>query len=314
LGPSSWNLPGISSGSGQELTTQVFASPSLIGVPAAFTVNVQYIQNGHQVRTSSFDLGAMVIGDIQLDVSNLGVRYIGNTPNLVGNILNEGNTPARFASLEMITQGQGQGRGTTSFYVPSTSSNNNNNNVETILMPNSSKYLGNIAVNSPAPFSIPLTLLQVPTAKSQQDNSGIATNKNMKEKMPSLTRIALNSSAVQSNSPRIDDITAPDTYPVLLNISYSDDLKNIHQIVLSNPVVIRPQQPVESHFQGGELYVILIGAAAAVVFTMILIRERLKIIRKDTLVSKKILENSNTTIHSPHPLDGKKVGAPFLPR
>jgi hypothetical protein len=136
----------------------------------------------------------------------------------------------------------------------------------------------------------------------------------MKEKMPSLTRIALNSSAVQSNSPRIDDITAPDTYPVLLNISYSDDLKNIHQIVLSNPVVIRPQQPVESHFQGGELYVILIGAAAAVVFTMILIRERLKIIRKDTLVSKKILENSNTTIHSPHPLDGKKVGAPFLPR
>jgi len=324
LGPSSWNLPSISSGSGQELTTQVFASPSLIGIPAAFTVNMQYIQNDHQVRTSSFDLGAMVVGDIQLDVNNLGIRYIGNTPNLVGNILNEGNTPARFASLEMITQGQGQGqgRGQTSFYLPSTTSNNNNN-VETILMPNSSKYLGNLAVNSPAPFSIPLTLAQVPIAKSQQDNSGIATNKNMKEKMPSLTRIALNSSAVQSNSSRTDDKAAPDTYPVLLNITYSDDLKNIHQIVLSNPVVIRPQQqPVESPFQGGGLYVILIGAAAAVGFAMILIRGRLKSNRKDNFVSEKILEgidhngkkgieDSNSLINSPHPLDEKKAGAPI---
>jgi hypothetical protein len=135
-------------------------------------------------------------------------------------------------------------------------------------------------------------------------------------------RIILNSSAVQSNSPRTDDKTAPDTYPVLLNITYIDDLKNMHQIVLNNPIVIRPQQPAESPFQGGELYVILIGAAAAVGFTMILIRGRLKFNRKDNLVSKEILEgidhngkkgieDSNTLIHSPRTLDGKKAGAPI---
>ena len=78
LGPSNWNLPTISSGSGQQLTTQVFASTSLIGSPVFFTVTVQYIQLGHQVRTSSFDLGAIVTGDIQLRVNNLVVRYIGN--------------------------------------------------------------------------------------------------------------------------------------------------------------------------------------------------------------------------------------------
>src|SRR5439155_26605549 len=60
LGPSNWNLPTISPGSGQRLTTPVFASTSLMGNPVVFTVAVQYIQNGHQVKTASFDLGAMV--------------------------------------------------------------------------------------------------------------------------------------------------------------------------------------------------------------------------------------------------------------
>ena len=108
LGPSNWNIPSISSGSGQQLTTQVFASTSLMGNPVVFTVTVQYIQNGHQVKTAAFDLGAMITGDIQLRVNNLGIRYIGNTPTLVGSILNEGNTPALFASVEMLQQGQGQ--------------------------------------------------------------------------------------------------------------------------------------------------------------------------------------------------------------
>ena len=65
LGPSNWNIPSISSGSGQQLTTQVFASTSLMGNPVDFTVTVQYIQNGHQVKTAALDLGAMITGDIQ---------------------------------------------------------------------------------------------------------------------------------------------------------------------------------------------------------------------------------------------------------
>ena len=108
LGPTTWNFPRITSGSGHQLSTPVFASTSLIGSPVFFTVTVQYIQNSHQVKTASFNLGAVVVGDIQLGVNNLGIRYIGNTPNLVGSILNKGNTPAQFASVEMLQQGQGQ--------------------------------------------------------------------------------------------------------------------------------------------------------------------------------------------------------------
>jgi len=179
LGPSSWNLPSISSGSGQELTTQVFASPSLIGNPVFFTVNVQYIQNGHQQRASSFDLGAIVIGDIQLRLNNLGVRYIGNTPNLVGNILNQGNTPAQFTSVEMITQGQGQ--------------------TQLLSLPNSSQYLGSIGVNSPVSFNIPLQQQNIATKGTNENISG-------------------------------------GQYPVSLKITYSDDLKNIHDKVINSTV------------------------------------------------------------------------------
>ena len=106
VGPSSWNLNSIKPQSQQELSTQVFASTSLIGSPIFFTVNIQYIQFGHQLKTASFNLGAIVVGDIKISVNDPNIRYIGNTPYLVGNILNQGNTPALFSSIEMVKQNQ----------------------------------------------------------------------------------------------------------------------------------------------------------------------------------------------------------------
>jgi hypothetical protein len=117
LGPTTWNLPTISSGSGQKFTTQVFASASAIGSPVFFTVTIQYIQNGYQVRTSTFNLGATVVGLIQLGINNLNVRYAGNTATLSGNILNQGNTPGLFSTIKMINQAQ----------TPSSSSTSNKN-------------------------------------------------------------------------------------------------------------------------------------------------------------------------------------------
>ena len=170
LGPSTWNFPSITSRSGHQLSTPVFASTSLIGSPVFFTVTVQYIQNSHQVKTASFNLGAIVVGDIQLGVNNLGIRYIGNTPNLVGSILNKGNTPAQFASVEMLQQGQGQSQTQTPL------SSTSNKNLTTILVPRSSQYLGNIVANSPVPFNIPLQIVQVPLGTAQQQQSAPSTN------------------------------------------------------------------------------------------------------------------------------------------
>ena len=102
LGDTHWNLQSIKAGSNVVLSTKVYAAPTLIGSPVFFTVAVQYIQNGQQLKTDSFDLGAVVVGDIKLEINNIGIRYLGNTPNLVGNLLNEGNTPALFTNVQMI--------------------------------------------------------------------------------------------------------------------------------------------------------------------------------------------------------------------
>jgi hypothetical protein len=178
LGPSTWNLPNIPSGSGQKLTTQVFASTSAISTPVFFTVSIQYIQNGYLVRTTSFNLGAVVVGLIQLGVNNLNVRYIGNSPTLSGNILNQGNTGALFSTIRMLQEGQAS-----------------NKNLATTLIPTSSQYLATLPPNIAVPFNIPLHVVR-----------GVGNDAN---------RAA---------------------YPVSLEITYTDTLRNVHNLIVNDTV------------------------------------------------------------------------------
>jgi hypothetical protein len=261
-----------------------------MGNPVVFTVTVQYIQNGHQVKTASFNLGAMVVGDIQLRVNNLGIRYVGNTPTLVGKILNEGNTPALFASMEMSQEVQGKSQ--TQMPLSSTS----NKNLVTILTPASSQYLGNIATNSPLSFNIPLQAVHLTISKDQQQNNN-TTNRNIKETIPSLTRIALNSTDMQSYGTGTDNNTTPGIYPVSFKITYSDNLKNIHDVVVISPLQIKPQQPEGSSNQVVELLGFVIGAAS-IGIAAIYIRKRLRSSRNENFVSKtykKILNRTTRT-------------------
>jgi hypothetical protein len=239
LGPSTWNLPTITPKSVQKLTTQVYASASLIGSPVFFSVDIQYIQNSHQVKTASFNLGAIVIGNIQLSVNNVGIRYIGNTPNLVGSILNEGNTPAQFASIEMLIQGQGQSQNRVLSSLTSTS----NKNSGTILLPTSSQYLGNIAANSPVPFNIPLQI--VSPGKQRQDSS--SSNNNSTGNIPPLTTNTSNQST-NNNIIGINNNLPAGLYPVSIKITYIDDLKNTRQLIVNNTVnVIDAQSSSITH-------------------------------------------------------------------
>jgi len=318
LGSSNWNLPTISPGSAQQLTTQVFASTSLMGNPVVFTVMIQYIQNGHQVKTASFNLGAMVVGDIQLRVSNLSVRYIGNTPTLIGKILNEGNTPALFASLDMVQRTQGQSQSQTE--TPLSLSPTSNNNFGTILTPSSSQYLGNIATNLAIPFNVPLQALHVPILNNHELNK-LTTNKNVKERIPLLTRIALNSTDMNAYGMGRDNNTAPGIYPVSLKITYSDNLKNIHEIVVNSPLQIKPEQPEGSSSQVLELFGTLI-VAAAIGILLIFIRKWLKSSTNKNRISKiyrKVfsrtpksrVEDGEAAVQSANLRHEKKAGAPI---
>ena len=183
LGDSRWNLQSIAAGSEQELTTRVYASTSLIGSPVFFTVTMQYIRNGNELRTESFQLGAIVVGNIQISVNDVTISYIGDTPNLVGNLLNEGNSPALFTTIELVGSGT-QER-------------------PQLLRPTvSSQFLGDLAVNSPLPFNIPLQITQ--------QNIG--------------QEVTLNG------------------YPISLRITYSDELRNTHELIVDETINLEPIQ------------------------------------------------------------------------
>jgi hypothetical protein len=157
LGDSKWNLNKIDPSTTQEFITSVFASKSLISSPVSFKVSIQYIYN-NQVKSDTLNLGANVIGDITVNINDLAVNYIGGNPNLVGNILNKGNTLALFTTIELLnpssTNNVDNQKLTTSSNPMSKDDKNN------ILLPASSfpQYLGDLEENSPLPFSIPLAM------------------------------------------------------------------------------------------------------------------------------------------------------------
>jgi hypothetical protein len=228
LGDTQWNMQSLRPGSNIVLSTKVYASPTLIGSPVFFTVTAQYIQNGQQIKTDSFDIGAVVVGDIKLEINNVGIRYLGSTPNLVGNLLNEGNTPALFTNIQMV---QSEGL-----------ANNNTTNSQSVpkgitILPLSSDYLGSIPANSPVPFSIPLRIIkQQERVSTQQNNINTLITDN---EVQGESQNTIEKSTANHNEPQLTNVQSgnqPLLYPVALNITYNDDLKNPHQLTINRTV------------------------------------------------------------------------------
>jgi hypothetical protein len=155
LGDSKWNLNKIDPLTTQQFQTRVFASKSLINSPVSFKVSIQYLDN-NQAKSDSFSLGANVIGDITININDLAINYIGGNPNLVGNILNKGNTLALFTTIEIMSSSSSPANKSIG-QLPSATQTAGKS---TILVPASSfpQYLGDLEENSPLPFSIPLAI------------------------------------------------------------------------------------------------------------------------------------------------------------
>jgi hypothetical protein len=131
LGESEWTVTEMGADYSEEFTTQVFAPTSLIGDSTNFDLTVRYLADG-QTETDSVDLGAYIDGEIAITAYEIEVNYIGGTPNIVGNLLNEGNTVALFTTIEIVDA----------------------SGLVTNLPPQ--QYLGDLEENSPLPFSIPV--------------------------------------------------------------------------------------------------------------------------------------------------------------
>ena len=162
IGPTTWSLSRLDSNSSHLISTKVYASTSTIGNPVFFTVTVQYIKNGQELKTDSFDIGAVVIGDIKIEPNNLGIRYIGDTPNLVGNLLNKGNSGALFTNLQVLSVSLQTGTG--------------NLRGGTNLLTGASQFLGTLQPNIPTPFSIPISIdLATPRSGGNKINQSLTT-------------------------------------------------------------------------------------------------------------------------------------------
>jgi hypothetical protein len=231
LGDSRWTFQSMLSQSKLNLSTKVFASSDLIGKPALFTLTVDYVSAG-QSKTDSLNIGTYVSGDIKIRVYDVAVNFIGGTPNIIGNLLNEGNTVGLFTTVELVKSNSSKS------FIPITPP---------------AQYLGDLSVDSPLPFSMPLTI----------DNR-------------TLSRIQ------------------PGIYPITLKITYSDDLKISHVLLVNSSVDFEPKHAQSSNGAGGSggalsgFGIIVIAAIAAVIVFLFVRRRRSKSKRTKLQSSKDV--------------------------
>ena len=138
LGNSKWTFEDLKQQSKLNLSTNVFASEDVIGKPIEFRVKLQYISD-EQSTTETINPGSYVDGEIRVRAYDLDINIIGDRPNLVGNLLNEGNTVALFTTVQMLKPPLSEQKNLVRSIAPQ-------------------QYLGDLAENSPLPFSIPLTI------------------------------------------------------------------------------------------------------------------------------------------------------------
>jgi hypothetical protein len=133
LGDSEWTVAKMDPEYKGEFTTQVFAPTSMIGESTTFNLSLQYLSTGH-TKTDSIELGAYIDGEINIRAYDIAVSYIGGTPNIVGSLLNEGNTVALFTTIDIMGAEK----------------------LVSNLPPQ--QYIGDLEENSPLPFSIPINV------------------------------------------------------------------------------------------------------------------------------------------------------------
>jgi hypothetical protein len=152
LGDTRWTLNSIEPFSKTELLTQIFSSEEVISKPISFTLDAEYISGGKSKR-DSLSIGAYIQGQITIRTYDVSIENIGGVLNVVGNLLNEGNTVALFTTIEIINNNEVSSKLTSN----SSQSGNLIKQLPLQSLP-APQYLGDLTENSPLPFSIPIDI------------------------------------------------------------------------------------------------------------------------------------------------------------
>ena len=253
LGDSRWRVDYMAPQSNFPMSTTVYAAEDVINNPTEFEVNAEYIERG-QSKTDTLNIGAYVDGQIRIRTYDLDINYVGGAPNLVGNLLNEGNTVALFTTIELVNP------------AANAESSQGNLNKSLVTGPSQQQYLGDLSENSPLPFSIPLS--------------------------------------IDSDLPASD-------YPVSLNVTYSDNLRMVHELLLNDTVVYEGQPSTSSNNDGNNgaftfvngfsgIFPIVIIIIIVIIVGLLLIRRRNKRkrgeIKLDTKITSASRPSDSTTV------------------
>lgn len=189
LGDTRWTVSSIKPFSKMELLTQIFSSEEVISKPISFTLDAEYI-SGEKSKKDSLSIGAYIQGQIKIRTYEVSMEDIGGVLNLVGNLLNEGNTVALFTTIEIINNNEASSKLSSNF--SQTKDVLKQLPLQSLSLP---QYLGDLTENSPLPFSIPIEI------KPGTEKGKYLTN---------------------------------------LKISYKDDLRTEHDLILNQTVNFKP--------------------------------------------------------------------------
>ena len=189
LGDTRWTMSSIKPFSKMELLAQIFSSEEVISKPISFTLEAEYI-SGEKSKKDSLSIGAYIQGQIKIRTYEVSMEDIGGVLNLIGNLLNEGNTVALFTTIEIINNKEVSSKLSSNF-------SQTRDVLKQLPLQSSSlpQYLGDLTENSPLPFSIPIEI------KSGTEKGKYLTN---------------------------------------LKISYKDDLRTEHDLILNQTVNFKP--------------------------------------------------------------------------
>ena len=132
-----WFINNINPLERTSLDIPVFADQSISNQAVNFDVNIQYTKDGSTViEKQSF--ATYIRPVIDVSVYGIDVMNIGGKQNIIGNILNQGNIKGQFATVTIVPI--------------------DNSNIK-----KSVQYIGDIDIDAPTPFNIPVDFTGNPT-------------------------------------------------------------------------------------------------------------------------------------------------------
>ncbi|MEM0446650.1 MAG: LPXTG cell wall anchor domain-containing protein [Candidatus Nitrosocaldus sp.] len=132
-------MPGTSKRINLSIFTSSDANNKTFDIPARIT----YLDSTGGLHSIERSISVYALGSASIRMYDLSITYIGNEPNLTGYLLNEGSDTAFFTSVEMVE--------------------------DTLRPAAGAQYLGDLLVNSPLPFNIPISS----SSSSSADTPGL---------------------------------------------------------------------------------------------------------------------------------------------